>query len=183
MSFDFSTVKAITIPEGVVTKIVSAGTTLWQTVTSGYTNLVPLSTDTDGSIFNGVGYKTGYRLNSSATEKTATTHVITGFIPYTDASDTIYVSGLLTDGGNSDGSWQNGYIFLFDSSYNWVGRVACSTNGDVCASIITACERTVDAEGISTIKLTTSDTNFSYLRLSGYNNGTEIIVTVNEEIA
>ena len=33
--------------------------------TGSYTNQVSTSVDTDGSIFNGTGYKTGYRLNSS----------------------------------------------------------------------------------------------------------------------
>ena len=34
-----------------------------------YTNLVPTSINSDGSIFNGTGYKDGYRLNSSGTEE------------------------------------------------------------------------------------------------------------------
>ena len=33
--------------------------------TANFTNQVPISTDTDGSIFNGVGYKDNVRLSSS----------------------------------------------------------------------------------------------------------------------
>lgn len=30
-----------------------------------YTNQIPISTDTDVSVFNGVGYQSGYRLGSN----------------------------------------------------------------------------------------------------------------------
>lgn len=60
---DFSNVKSITIPEGKVKRILSGSTVLWQ---SGYTNLVPLSTEADDkTIYNGgLGYKNGYRIRS-----------------------------------------------------------------------------------------------------------------------
>ena len=44
-------------------------------------NVVPLSTDTDGSIYNGTGYKNNTRLGSSGTSKDEEGFVTTGFIP------------------------------------------------------------------------------------------------------
>lgn len=48
---------------------------------AAYTNQIPISTDTDGSIFNGVGYQKGYRINSSGQPSSSSSTYITGFIP------------------------------------------------------------------------------------------------------
>jgi hypothetical protein len=48
---DFANLKSLTIPEGEVAEITCNGVTLWKAIT--FTNQVPISTDTDGSIFNG----------------------------------------------------------------------------------------------------------------------------------
>lgn len=48
-----------------------------------YTNLVPTSIDASGNIFNTVGYKDGYRINSSGAEAEGSHMSVTGFIPYT----------------------------------------------------------------------------------------------------
>lgn len=53
------------------------------TAQASYTNLIPTSTDTDGTIFNGIGYKDGYRLNSGGTVSGGSHMSVTGFIPYT----------------------------------------------------------------------------------------------------
>ena len=47
----------------------------------GYTNQISISTDTDGSIYNGVGYKSGYYLGSTGSETAGGNTLITGFIP------------------------------------------------------------------------------------------------------
>jgi hypothetical protein len=44
-------------------------------------NLVPTSVDTDGSIFNGTGYKDEYRLNSSGVVTSQANSTVIGFIP------------------------------------------------------------------------------------------------------
>ena len=46
-----------------------------------YTNQIPISTDTDGSVYNGVGYKSGYYLNTSGQEISGGHTVVSGFIP------------------------------------------------------------------------------------------------------
>jgi len=57
-----------------------------------YTNQVPISTDENGDIYNGTGYKDGYRLNSSAVEKASSDSILTGFIPV-KAGDIVRFSG------------------------------------------------------------------------------------------
>lgn len=45
-------------------------------------DLIATSIDTDGSIYEGIGYKLGYRLNSSGGETAMANSIITGYIPY-----------------------------------------------------------------------------------------------------
>lgn len=47
----------------------------------GYTNQVPISTDTSGNIYNSTGYKQGYGLNSNGEETANSVCYVTGFIP------------------------------------------------------------------------------------------------------
>ena len=64
MSLNFKDYIYLDIPEGRVKQIArkSDGLVLWK---QGYTNQVPKSTDTNGSIYNGTGYKDNTRLSSS----------------------------------------------------------------------------------------------------------------------
>lgn len=58
----------------------------------GPINQIPISTDTDGSVYNGVGYKTSCRLNSSGTLKEGeTAYALTGFIPF-KPGDVVHIS-------------------------------------------------------------------------------------------
>ena len=56
---------------------------------ASYTNQLPISTDADGSVYNGTGYNVGYRLNSSSavvalgTAGASNPVFVTGFIPVT----------------------------------------------------------------------------------------------------
>lgn len=75
---DFSKYKRLSIEEGSVKKIECAGVTLWK---KGYINQVPISVDTDGSIYNGgLGYKIGCRVRSGGTEVSSDAQGCTGFI-------------------------------------------------------------------------------------------------------
>lgn len=75
---DFYKVVSVTIPEGAVTKIIAADR-IW----CNYKNLVYSSIDVEGSIYNGCGYKEGYRVRSGGAELAVTDQgsCITGHIP------------------------------------------------------------------------------------------------------
>lgn len=71
-----------------------------------YTNQIAVSTDADGNVYNGTGYKVGYRLNSSgaedALETTATNPAfITGFIPI-KTGDVVLMKDCYIDTNNVD---------------------------------------------------------------------------------
>ena len=77
-----------------------------------YTNLLPSATSTDRTtIYNGVGYKTNYRLSSSGGETSYTNMCCSGFIPC-KPGDTLRVKGL----GYIDGVTAARYIISYDSS-------------------------------------------------------------------
>ena len=82
-----------------------------------YTNILPLSINSNGSPYVGTngeqGYKTGYRLNSSGVEATLADWECTGFIPF-DSSDVFYFKNIDWQGGSSP---NNDYVGLYDSSF------------------------------------------------------------------
>ena len=135
---------------------------------SSYTNQIPISLDANGtSIYNGKGYKTGYRLNSSNSEVAATNMCVTGFIP-AKAGDIIRIKNVTIAGGASP------YALALTGLYvNVTGKISqsWSTSGLV-----------ADSNGIITITIPSTATTTQYFRLScGVINDTSII-TVNEEI-
>lgn len=78
-------------------------------------NLVPNSIAQNGAVYNGCGYMSGYRLNSSGDIVSAQASVLTGFIPYTYGK-TIEIAGGLTvaSGGGQ-------YIAAYDSAFQLIG--------------------------------------------------------------
>jgi hypothetical protein len=62
------------------------------TVPAAEINQVPVSKDTDGTVYNGTGYIDGYRINSSGINAEASNTLVTGFIPVT-GGDTVRMSG------------------------------------------------------------------------------------------
>lgn len=63
-----------------------------------YTNLLPSATDTDGSVYNGVGWKEGYRLSSDGAPVGQNGSYLTGFIPV-KIGDVVHLKNV---------KWQNG---------------------------------------------------------------------------
>lgn len=92
-----------------------------------YTNQIAVSTDADGNVYNGTGYKAGYRLNSSGVEDALTTTAtnpafITGFIPI-KSGDIIRMKDCYIDTNNVDKTSAYGkpnwslYICYFTSDH------------------------------------------------------------------
>ena len=71
-SYDGSAPMSVKMPDLTDTEIITAPT---------YTNKIPISTDTAGSVYNGVGYKSGYYLESNGSEVAGGNTLVTGFIP------------------------------------------------------------------------------------------------------
>lgn len=158
---------------------------------NGYTNLVPTSIDTDGSIYNGVGYKSGYRMNSSGVETTQTNSVVTGYMPCTNA-DTVRVSGLPY--GPSQLCGVMGYISCFDSSFTKLASVSMetlygATNHTSGGITMSNSDGTYSKDSVTALTFAGVSGTIAYIRVSssldagvGVQNGADMIVTRNEEI-
>lgn len=177
---DFSTLKALTIPEGDVKKIECNGSVLWAFVEeSKYTNKVPISIDTDKNVYNGgLGYKNGYRLSSGGGESVAASCTVTGFIK-AKAGDVIRIKGY---------RWYNtavslNYLIAYNSTFAKV--YTGNANGTYQTSSLIASMNYDETTGISTVVLK-SGISFEYIRISVNNSiapdGKNLIVTINEEI-
>lgn len=157
------------------------GVSIWK---SGYTNLVPLSTEADGKTIynNGLGYKNGYRIRSGGAEQAATEGVCTGFISFVK-EDKLYIHPAFT-GGNT-----NNAINFVDASFTNLGQITDSGNGyGICAGNPSAFKTKV-INGVSVLDLSSNTIsgveNIAFVRIT--NNyyqatGAEMIITKNEEI-
>ena len=190
---DFSGVKAITIPQGDVKMLHINGTLMWQVeATPTYTNQVPISTDTDGSIFNSVGYKENVRLSSSGSisGSAQSGSVTTGFIPWN--GDTTYLRMKGVEWKNSSANYGgHSYLIPYDASKKSLGVYlsAGEYSGGNFNHIVTV---TRDTNGVETVKFsetygTSNSTlqgfrNAKFIRINAYGKGADFVVTINEEI-
>ncbi len=133
-------------------------------VKTGYTNQIPLSTDADGNPYNnGLGYKTGTRLNSSTNEVAISGMCCTGFIPLSGKSGDVIRIKNVTYAGTA-----TVYLMCFNQG------------GIVSKTYIQSDLESATVDGVTTI--TTSQNGLYSMRLScGIIDDTSII-TVNEEI-
>jgi lysophospholipase L1-like esterase len=142
-------------------------------------NKVPTSIDTDGTIFNGIGYQDGYRLSTSKgtlSEQANTT--TTGFIAAV-GGDVIRIAGL---------KWfntSNGHnvIAAYDSNFTFIGSVNSQNGGTTSVKTIHSALSGNDSLTTATLL---SGIGIAYIRVSFSSGvgttGANAIVTVNEEI-
>ena len=141
------------------------------------TNQIPISTDMNGDIYNGIGYKDNARITSSGAEGTLDGAFLTGFIPVT-AGDTIYLSsGILDPNWGSAGS-ANSRLYASDKT-----TTTNSFNPAIIESA-SALENIVkDSSGyVIQFSIKSSATTTAYMRLTLKGTGANAIITVNEQI-
>lgn len=133
-------------------------------VKTGYTNQIPVSTDADGNPYNnGLGYKTGTRLNSSSNEVAISGMCCTGFIPLSgEAGDVIRIKNVTYAGTAAV------YLICFNH------------NGTASKTYTQSDLESATVDGVTTITITQK--GLYSMRLScGVIDDTSII-TINEEI-
>ena len=150
-------------------------------VVVGYTNLVPIAINADGTPYNGgLGYKNGYRLSSNGAEKELVSSVVSGFIPV-QSGDVVRVwgIGMYSDVALSKAS-NSTYACIYDATFSLLGaKTLGGTEYGNNKGVIT-----FEADGENgVIRLGTLST-IAYIRVcGGYEaDGADMIVTVNEEI-
>lgn len=152
------------------------GVLAWEEPAS-YKNQVPISIDTDGSVFNHCGYMNGYRLSSSGIAKANEYCTVTGYIPAV-GGNVIQIGGIPW---HCNGSMN--YLCAYDSDFNYIGGIYGTAGGSYTTVIYSEYELSNE---LSTIKLAPLS-NIAYIRVNCHNatvpDGANMIVTVNEEIA
>ena len=158
---------------------------------ASYTNQLPVSTDESGAIYNGTGYKTGYRLGSSSTESEVTgtnPTFITGFIPVADGQTVRLKNCYIdTDGINGFNSAETTayygkaanslYISLYNSSKGALNAVYWSNLEG--SGYFT--DLNTDGEGkVTEFKINRS--GIAYIRLTLAGDAPNAIITVDQPI-
>ena len=127
-----------------------------------FTNRLPQAVGTDKKVYNGTGYKNGWRLNSSGVESEASGYAITGYIACKDG-DMIRLKGITKHGSSN-------YVHCYDSSFTRLSNLlyggSIKDNGD----------------GTFYIDGSELHTNTAYFRISVGSIASDAIITVNEEI-
>lgn len=149
-------------------------------ISSGtYTNQIPISTDTDGSIYNGVGYKSGYYISSSGGALSSRSgSYVTGFIPC-KIGDVVHLQNVNFDSDASDKSYHR--VAFYDSNKTYIGLF----NGQ---SIAVPDSSVQNSDGVWTqfgIKASMGGVDYSsaaYFRLCCSGIDDTSIITINEEI-
>lgn len=148
--------------------------------TSGYTNMIPLSTTTQGGaeLFNPpYGYKTKTRLNSSGVEKASDYLCCTGYIPLSETygGDIIRVKNIVAAPA---GGYDTPYFIIYNENGTIVGSCTTLDAGEYSNGQIII---TKDGE-ISVITLINKNIKHCACRFSFGTINDSSIVTVNEPI-
>ena len=148
---------------------------------AGPTNLLTAAIDTDGSIYNGVGYLTGYRLGGGA-NGAMSGYTVTGYMPAGDG--TSFVIRTSNKYGVSSSAYSR--VALYDSNFTFITGAEIQL---VANSLTTAgyTYETGDQGGFTMIDLTNWRKNYSnatYWRMSTTSTciDSSTVITLNEEI-
>lgn len=178
---DFSKVKEIVIPEGIVKKIVVAGKVLWEKIIA-CVNVLPLATDLDRTtIYGGVGFKTSTRLSSSTSNVGSTVEAndmcTSGFIP-AKPGDVIRIKR--TRPKHSTAS----YIITFDDANTRIKTQDINQDDGQWIPVSDHPWMSIDDKGVLVAVLDSSyfGTNFNAFRFSAGVMDRYTIVTVNQDI-
>lgn len=163
----------VSIPE-VTGDIVITATAVTQA--PSYTNQVPISTDSTGAIYNNIGYKDGYRISDNGVDEEYGHKSVTGFIPI-KKGDTIRIKGIYNNDVNSCRmctynssktfkAVRNGSIFASTGSYSLLNDIMTYTPNEYFVDDATRYFRFSCDTGAHT----------------GQEDGSKLIITVNEEI-
>lgn len=142
-----------------------------------YTNLVPTSIDTDGSIYNGIGYKDNCRLSSSGAVKAQESASVTGFMPYTHGS---IVRAKTKGNGTLSGS--SDYFQIYNEDFTLLNSNTLNSFNNTSYGSYVVNEDGSDLITINTSTLTSAQGG-KWCRFSRHAcKGADIIITANEEI-
>ena len=135
-------------------------------------NQIPLATDTDGSVYNGTGYKPNTRLNSSGKPTTQSGIYATGFIPVT-AGQKVTFENMTLVADNSVTGWNYQYVSFYDSNKTLLASCSLYARDWIANSGLSTTMQPYTLDGTNLTSITphgssgTRDlTNVAYMRVS-----------------
>lgn len=139
----------------------------------GYRNQIPLATDTDGSLYNGVGYKNNSRIGSGGTVTDYSHFVATGFIPYRFGDLLRVQGGTFTEYGSMLVLYDEAHAQTAIFDYSKLGSAGYGSG----AATDNGFEWTSSGATIAGI-----NDSVRYLRFSCKGSGETLIATINQPI-
>lgn len=169
---DFSGFKRLIIDGIELKQLFINGIQVWKGVS--YTNQIPISTDTDGSIYNGKGYRTGYYDNNGNIGFSASTD-LTGLIPC-KVGDVVRLKNVTISASTTSARFT-----FYKSDKTFIGQIMANATWIINNTL----KAETDASG-NYVKITinshTSTTGCAFMRVSAGDINDSSIITVNEEI-
>ena len=145
-----------------------------------YTNLLPSAIDTDGSVYNGVGWEKGYRLGSDGAPSGQNDSYLTGFIPV-KMGDVVHLKNVKWQNGVTTGlSSSNQRVSFYDANKAHLGQ----TNAVGLGGTLLGVKDDNNIWTQFTVRSFSGVTldNAAYFRLNCAEISGDSIITVNEEI-
>jgi hypothetical protein len=146
-----------------------------------YTNLVGTSVDRDGTVYNGKGYKEGYRFKSDGSIAEQAGAVHSGYIDYDGEVIRIYGST------RSEVGYSGNYLVMYDGNWNKITQYGF--NNLVEYGAVWTCSNgkymlTIDLARITNSVAADNIRSASYIR-SGFGvcTGENFVITLNEPIS
>lgn len=145
-------------------------------VVKKFTDVLPSATDTDGSIFNGVGYTRSGYIAASGEYVAASYYACTGFIPCKSGSE-IHIGNMNFNSGDS-----NCRLVVYDANKKYINHIN-RNNINAGDTYYFNCRET-DNGCIITIKPMALHANAAYVRFSVYHTsiGEYPMVAIDQEI-
>ena len=169
----------------------SSAVSLTVSVPPKYTNLIPTATVVNGTaIYNGTGYKDGYRISSAISTSAASGYVTTGVMPYMERADgtrpTIYIKGVTLETNVSNCRW-SGLPYLVNATAS--NCIQLNGNASAAANQF-GTYFTIETLGTNYYKLTPIESAFDAwsgspigrMMMSMKGSGANMIVTLDEPI-
>lgn len=145
-----------------------------------YTNLLPSATDTDGSIYNGVGWEKGYRLGSDGAPSAQNDSYLTGFIPV-KFGDVVHLKNVKWQNGVTTGlNSGNQRVSFYSADKVHLGQSNAIGLGGMLAGVKDDNNIWTQFTAKNSSDLTLD--NVAYFRLCCAGISGDSIITVNEEI-
>lgn len=145
-----------------------------------YTNLLPSAIDTDGSIYNGVGWEKGYRLGSDGAPTGQNDSYLTGFIPV-KFGDVVHLKNVKWQNGVTTGlNSGNQRVSFYDANKAHLGQANAIGLGGMLSGVKDDNNiwTQFTVKNLSGVDLG----NAAYFRLNCAEISGDSIITVNEEI-